>query len=171
MEVNCFCCNKLFNKSNTEIKKSPNHYCSRSCSAKINNTIYKVKPKILCVNCNNPCKNRQCKKFCSLKCQTNYRHKININNWKSGIDIGYKTNGIVKNFIKRYLLDKFGHKCSQCGWNKIHKILKKSPLEVHHIDGNYINNKEENLTILCPNCHALTDNYKGMNKNGRKFRK
>ena len=36
------------------------------------------------------------------------------------------------------------------------------------VDGNYTNNKEENLTLLCPNCHSLTKTYKGANKgNGR----
>ena len=40
-----------------------------------------------------------------------------------------------------------------------------------HIDGNYMNNKEENLILLCPNCHSLTQTYKGANRNhGRQGR-
>lgn len=39
------------------------------------------------------------------------------------------------------------------------------PLEVHHIDGNHNNNNLNNLQILCPNCHAQTDNYKNRGKN------
>jgi len=27
-----------------------------------------------------------------------------------------------------------------------------------------MNNKIENLEIICPNCHSLTDSYKGANK-------
>jgi len=38
---------------------------------------------------------------------------------------------------------------------------KKIPLELHHIDGNNENNNLSNLQILCPNCHAITDNYRG----------
>jgi hypothetical protein len=38
------------------------------------------------------------------------------------------------------------------------------PLELHHIDGNRENNQLTNLEVLCPNCHALTDNYRGKNK-------
>lgn len=35
-----------------------------------------------------------------------------------------------------------------------------------------MNNKEENLLLLCPNCHSLTSTYKGANKgNGRPGRK
>lgn len=38
------------------------------------------------------------------------------------------------------------------------------PLELHHVDGNRKNNKLENIQLLCPNCHARTDNYRGKNK-------
>jgi hypothetical protein len=33
-------------------------------------------------------------------------------------------------------------------------------LELHHIDGDNTNNKIENLQLLCPNCHANTDNFR-----------
>ena len=55
----------------------------------------------------------------------------------------------------------------------IKNIDKKTtiPLEVKHIDGNYLNNSEENLMLLCPNCHSLTSTYKGANLNrGKKER-
>jgi hypothetical protein len=35
------------------------------------------------------------------------------------------------------------------------------PLELHHINGDRHDNRLENLKILCPNCHALTDNHAG----------
>ena len=42
-------------------------------------------------------------------------------------------------------------------------------LQVNHIDGNYKNNREENLELLCPNCHSLTPNYRSLNRGkGRK---
>ena len=57
-------------------------------------------------------------------------------------------------------------KCECCGnttW--LGNII---PLELHHVDGNHKNNKLENLQLLCPNCHSLTENYrgKGINKVG-----
>lgn len=49
-------------------------------------------------------------------------------------------------------------KCEQCGlttWQD-----KSIPLELHHINGNNKDNRLINLQLLCPNCHALTDNYR-----------
>lgn len=37
-------------------------------------------------------------------------------------------------------------------------------LELHHINGINDDNRLENLQLLCPNCHAYTDNYRGKNK-------
>ncbi len=41
------------------------------------------------------------------------------------------------------------------------------PLEVHHLNGNYYDNRLENLQILCPNCHAQTPNHAGKGLRGR----
>ena len=31
-------------------------------------------------------------------------------------------------------------------------------MELHHINGDHIDLRIENLQMLCPNCHALTEN-------------
>lgn len=49
-------------------------------------------------------------------------------------------------------------KCEICGiseWNG-----QKLVLELHHIDGKHYNNNLDNLMILCPNCHSLTDGFR-----------
>jgi hypothetical protein len=38
------------------------------------------------------------------------------------------------------------------------------PLTVHHLDGDWKNNRADNLALLCPNCHALTDTYMNLNR-------
>lgn len=70
-----------------------------------------------------------------------------------------------------YEYKKYNSKYARCGWSKVNKYTGNIPLEIEHIDGNYMNNKEENLILLCPNCHSLTSTYKGANmNNGRKNR-
>jgi HNH endonuclease len=56
--------------------------------------------------------------------------------------------------------------CSLCGWNKIHPVTGKSPLQIDHIDGNWQNNAPHNLRLICPNCHALTETFGSLNKTG-----
>ena len=38
-----------------------------------------------------------------------------------------------------------------------------APLELDHTDGNPLNNQLDNLRLICPNCHAQTETYKGKN--------
>ena len=40
---------------------------------------------------------------------------------------------------------------------------KPIALELHHKNGIKNDLRIENLEILCPNCHAFTDNYRGRN--------
>ena len=54
-----------------------------------------------------------------------------------------------------------GHKCECCQLDKWQD--QEIPLEIHHIDGDHLNNELDNLQILCPNCHALTNNWRGKN--------
>jgi transposase-like protein len=49
------------------------------------------------------------------------------------------------------------NKCESCGITEW--MGKPITLQLHHINGNHSDNRLENLQILCPNCHSLTDNY------------
>ena len=60
----------------------------------------------------------------------------------------------------------------KCNWCEINKVTGKVPIQLEHIDGNSNNNNLDNLELLCPNCHSLTETYGYLNKgNGRDERK
>jgi hypothetical protein len=67
--------------------------------------------------------------------------------------------------LRRCILNNslFEYKCNKCGikdWNG-----KNITLEIEHKDGDNWNNRQNNLELLCPNCHSqtLTFRKKGIN--------
>ena len=67
---------------------------------------------------------------------------------------------LFKEKIKEY-------KCERCG-NTGEWQGERLSLQIHHINGIANDNRLENIQILCPNCHSLTDTYAG--KNVKKIR-
>ena len=162
MKVNCRACGCEFNKLPSEIKKTPNHYCSRSCSAKVNN---KIKPKRK--------KEGKCK-GCNVEINSSYtwcgkcwKHRTlgrSVCN-KTKLELTIKNGGgntyrKIRNHA-RIVANKVGllKKPCKCGYAKhvelCHiKSIKSFPddalaSEINHID---------NLVQLCRNCHWEFDN-------------
>ena len=74
-------------------------------------------------------------------------------------DSSYQSAKLRKRLIKEGYKES---KCEQCKltlWNEC-----PIALELHHMNGNNRDNRLENLQILCCNCHAQTDHYRGNNK-------
>jgi len=147
-------------------------FCSRSCSATFNNkgvnrhvNKHLHKEKNNCFNCGKITNN---KKFCSLKCSYEYPKRENIRKWLNNKISGLSPNGKkIQSFIKFYLIEKYGDKCQLCNWSEIHPITKKVPIQLDHIDGNFRNCRLENVRLLYPNCHSLTETFGALNiKNG-----
>lgn len=163
----CLCCGKELNKNQTK-------FCCLSCAATFNNAQRYNKPLMLkeknkqCLHCGNKLSGKQTK-FCSFKCQWEHEYINFIQKWQNGEIDGCTGKDGYSKTIKRYLLEKFEHKCQICGWGEVNQHTNKIPLQIHHIDGDCTNNKEENLQLLCPNCHSLTENYghSGKHKSNR----
>ena len=166
----CLYCGRdipIGNKFPSDYKKI--ECCNHKCAALYLNNKHGYGGETNCLNCGKeiPYKN----KYCSSKCQQDYQHKTYINRWKQGDENGVRGEYSLSKHIKRYLFDKYDSKCYKCGWGEVNQFTGNIPLEVHHKDGDYSNNSEDNLELLCPNCHSLTDTYKAGNMgNGRKDR-
>ena len=187
---NCLYCGK-------ELKKQQKKFCCSSCSAKYNNTgkkhseeskkkisesVHKhyqnvskgehltitSKNKFVCLECGKEFESYQKNRiFCCGKCQAKYHNKTKIENWLNGEK--YETERLP-DFIRKFLHEKYDNKCQLCGWGEENPITHKIPLQIHHIDGDCTNNKEDNLQLLCPNCHSLTETFGSKNKGSKRYK-
>lgn len=122
----------------------------------------RIMKNTICIECNSELKNNQ-KKFCSRKCQGDYKHnETYLKIIKGHEDIMYATFRI--DYFKNDILKEQDGKCNICEmttlWNN-----KPIIFILDHIDGNASNNKRDNLRCICPNCDSQLDTYKSKNKN------
>jgi hypothetical protein len=163
----CPTCNQVL-----PFEKRRNRFCSQSCSATFNNKGVARNPAgkgfftpgpdyvkrltaeeegRLCAHCGERFP-RDFNKYCD-ECIAQ-----GVNNVKVPHLADMKTDATRRT----YLLRTREHRCVICGYSEW--TGQPIPLEVDHADGNPDNNTEENLRLLCPNCHAQTETYKGKGK-------
>ena len=155
--TNCLYCNKLLVKRDDESNKKFNQrkYCNISCS---NKRYTRKKLTKQCLMCKKLI--RSYKVYCSNKCR-------NHNSFgQKRMLLCFENKIYISSVRLKKLMFKFGVKQTKCEccnlelWNN-----KPLSLALHHIDGDKLNNRLDNLQILCPNCHSQTDNYGSKNKN------
>jgi hypothetical protein len=123
--------------------------------------------KYYCLNCGKEIidSHGNIRKYCSNQCQRDYEYKQWVKSYKLDNSIAKSTKwGKICRQLRRYIFEKFENKCCYCGWSEINPYTNTLPLEIDHIDGDSNNNSEENLRLLCPNCHSLTSTYRGANR-------
>ena len=119
-----------------------------------------------CINCDLDISKKRNSKYCSNKCQVDYEWKITKKKIERGdiIIINAQRN------LRKYFLEKYENKCSIC--KNIEWIGRPIALILDHINGNSDDYSLINLRLICPNCDAQTETYKGKNRgNGRHIRR
>lgn len=180
-KIKCLNCDKEFEIFSNNKRQQKRKFCCSSCSTifnnknrtintneKISKTLKNRIKKIFsnCIVCDKKTKKID-SLYCSNSCHMIHRYNIYIDKWKKN-EVDGKKGDNVSNYIRKYLFLKYDNKCTKCDWSIKNEFTNNIPLEIEHIDGDSKNNKEENLTLLCPNCHSLTKTYKGANRgNGR----
>ncbi len=84
--------------------------------------------------------------------------KWDLNKWNLDVLIEISRASLRKWILKLKL---FPLVCSKCGLDKW--LGKNISLELNHINGKKYDNRKSNLELICPNCHAQTDSYRGKN--------
>ena len=120
-----------------------------------------------CLICGKECPG----KCCSNKCDDEKRYREYIKKWLNGEVSGNR--GIkcicLSMYVIRWVHKTRSNKCEQCGFDKPHPRTGTSVLEIHHKDENPENSRPENLELLCPTCHAMSDSRDSKKGNGRRY--
>lgn len=150
----CTFCNKKLENRRSE-------FCDHSCAAKHNNKKRIKHKRTTCERCGN-----RYLKSCTTECVRAQRTE----NWLAGRESGNGTYAILS-FARDYIFQRDNNSCVICGFSGINPHSGNSILHVDHIDGDWKNSTPENLRLVCPNCHAMTENYGALNMGkGRKWK-
>ena len=88
-------------------------------------------------------------------------NKIPLSEILEGKHPDYQTYKLKLRMLEEGLIE---DKCEKCGWHEKPLGAEYSPCELHHKDGDSHNHRRENLEMVCPNCHSLTESYRAKNK-------
>lgn len=137
-------------------------FCSQRCIAIHYNTTSPNRPHASygdCLYCGEKLTVRR-NQYCSQEHNKQHKHEQFMSAWIAGDLTRVNASTVPYNLLKFR-----GAKCEVCGWNEVHPVTGRIPVQIDHVDGDVTNNALDNLQILCPNHHALTPTYGSLNSN------
>jgi hypothetical protein len=159
--VSCLTCNKIFKKLNSNIKRDPNHYCSRSCSATATNKFaIKRKRKIKCKTCDSLILSGW--SYCKT-CYSNKLFELSQRTIKECLNnkTGPNKFNIIRSHAKGfYKSSKQPRICANCNYDKHIEICHLKSISSFPETTTLLCevNNLNNLKALCCNCHWEFDN-------------
>lgn len=144
MNVYCLNCQVVFNKHNSECKRSPRHFCSRSCAASYNNKGVQ----------RNPPKPKQE----SIKLATEKIKQLTIAEYQSRNSVKNKhpswKNSHIRDFNRNWNKELRQLPCQKCGYSAHVELAHIKPLSEFNSNAILAEvNNPRNILVLCPNHH------------------
>lgn len=157
-KINCLNCNEDVWVENKEIARGFGKFCSRKCSAKHRvNNLTPLEPNVKCALCKKDfylCESKQdaSKSGLYFCCRKHKDAAQRIGGIKEIMPAHYGT--ITKTddsgHYRKIAFSKKPKICERCGYHE-----NEAAIIVHHKDRNRMNDSEDNLEVLCCNCHAI----------------
>ena len=159
----CLECLKDFSGTASDMHRQI--FCSRSCAARRNN---RLRPKrTRSANSRSPV-SHECPgcgvvtekvTYCSRDCKKLHSEAL----WLDGTMSGTTKYGTAL-VVRTWLYKRSGGQCEGTDSRTGDRCTEDRVVHLDHVDGNWLNNRPDNVRHLCPTCHALTDTYSGKNR-------
>lgn len=154
-QVECKNCGTEFLKKNSEIRRTKNNYCSKSCSTRLNNSKYPKREKSnKCKSCSTPIlSNRSYCKDCFISdylvdwSQVTYSEVVGKRK--------YQKHSRIRSLARAWYEKSDNPKyCMCCGYDKAYQVAHIQEVGSHKPTDTVAHiNRPENLLALCIRCH------------------
>lgn len=155
-KINCLNCGKETQIENKEIKRGFGKFCSRKCSGEHHSkNITPHEPNVICAFCRqefylNDSKKMNSKSGLYFCCRAHKDEAQRIGGIEEIMPAHYGT-GRADTIYRRQVFETMKRPkiCERCKFDHPAAII------VHHKDRDRMNASDENLEVLCANCHAI----------------
>jgi len=156
-KINCLNCDKEVYIENKEIARGFGKFCNRKCSGEFKHKNVKPpEPNVKCAHCEKLfylCESKQaCSKSGLFFCCREHKDAAQRIGGITEIMPPHYGTGSPENTYRNKVFFTLNRPkvCERCGYDE-----NEAAIIVHHKDRNRMNDTEENLEVLCCNCHAI----------------